>query len=78
MDDLTREFKKFAKEQEKKEARDSILNATEKDFLTMKEWMLKLFDQNIYLQTMLEQAMMQNLIGTYQEESITYPLHDKE
>jgi len=65
MDNLASEFKKFAKEQEKKEARDSIVNATERDFLTMKEWMLKLFDQNVYLRVMLEQAMMQNLIGTY-------------
>lgn len=63
-----RESKKQIKENEIAEIREKILNATERDFQTMKQWMLMLFDQNIYLQSMLEQSMMKNLLGTHLSE----------
>lgn len=65
---VARETKKQSKENEITEIREKILNATERDFQTMKKWMLMLFDQNIYLQAMLEQSMMENILGTYPSE----------
>lgn len=62
-DKLEREFKKFAKEQELKEIRDAILNATEREFHQLKEWALLLFDKNVQLQKMSEQLMKDKLIG---------------
>lgn len=74
-EDLSKEFAKVAritkkqiKENEIAEIRENILNATERDFQTMKQWMLMLFDQNIYLQSMLEQSVMNNILGIYPSE----------
>jgi hypothetical protein len=63
MDDLTKEFKKFAKEQELKELRDSIADCTERDFHKLKDWALLLFDKNMQLQKMYEELMREKLIG---------------
>ena len=63
MDDLTKEFKKFAKEQELKELRNSITDCTERDFHKLKDWALLLFDKNIQLQKMYELLMREKLIG---------------
>lgn len=63
MDDLTKEFKKFAKEQETKDLRNTITDCTERDFHRLKDWTLLLFDKNVQLQKMYEQLMKEKLIG---------------
>lgn len=70
MDDLAQEFKKvarqtqrLAKEREIQEIRELIEGATEKDFLTMKKMMLRIFEQNVLYQQLLENEFLERAIS---------------